>query len=480
MSDIFSKQIQRIKQKLVQARKVDKNFDVFGADSHRYEIKSRISQLEIDEFEQQFGIELPLCYKTFIREIGNTGTSYADSVPGPFYGIFPLGKRTDEIVETPELCLKKPAIIHPDITDKQWDNMTEILDEDNLSDSDYDEAMNNLYAGIMPLGSQGCTYIHTLVVSGPFSGRVINIDLGMIKPQYCYEANFLDWYERWLDEIISGDLLTKNSPWFGFTMAGNDITLLKTYQNALTVEQKIQALEGLSKLSAIEEQSIETLKTICQNPEKAIAHSAAQLLTKFAYSQSINILSELIEGDDADCLVACQALHWHQRQHAREWKTVLRNRLRKVCQNTTFNFVTYLLEACDYDYGSDITPFLNNENTGIRSQSYYLLGKLNNKHDYLPYLIKGLSDQSDKIVHTTLQALNGIKDKTLLKAYHKVLLRYPKETNYILVNLKHRLKENGFKNRSDFVKRYKPETDTVLSKSQSLLLGIKRFSKQKK
>ena len=72
----------------------------------------------------------------------------------------------------------------------------------------------------MPIGSQGCSYIHAIVITGEQAGRVLNMDMSIECPQFAAEANFLDWYERWLDEVIDETLVTTEPTWFGYGPAG--------------------------------------------------------------------------------------------------------------------------------------------------------------------------------------------------------------------------------------------------------------------
>lgn len=49
------------------------------------------------------------------------------------------------------------------------------------------------------------------------------------KPFICYENNFLDWYERWLDEIMVGYRIC----WFGRVLAGNKVLVIEKYKDCL-------------------------------------------------------------------------------------------------------------------------------------------------------------------------------------------------------------------------------------------------------
>ena len=54
--ETFNKQIERIKNKLLEAKEVDGNFKVFGAESHKYYIHPPAKEFEVLEFEQKFSI----------------------------------------------------------------------------------------------------------------------------------------------------------------------------------------------------------------------------------------------------------------------------------------------------------------------------------------------------------------------------------------------------------------------------------------
>jgi hypothetical protein len=213
----FTEQIKRIRNKLPEAKNADKDLKVFGAESHKYVVNRPASESEISEFENKYNIQLPACYKAFITQVGNGGIGYADSAAGPYYGIYPLGKNTDDLIyDDPETYLKNDCFIRPEMTDEYWRSLIKIIGDKILSDEDYKKEVSKIYGGILPIGSQGCSYLHGIVLNGPYAGRVVNLDMNGYKPQFAFEKNFLDWYERWLDEIISGKLIRDIPTWFGY------------------------------------------------------------------------------------------------------------------------------------------------------------------------------------------------------------------------------------------------------------------------
>ncbi|MCP4156134.1 MAG: SMI1/KNR4 family protein, partial [bacterium] len=112
----YQQQIEGIKKKLLSAKKNDKRLKVFGASSHKYKLKKPASEDMLLSFEKEYSIVLPECYRAFLSSIGNGGISYANSAAGPFYGIYPLGRCGDELVETPNQYLKMPVRIEPNMT----------------------------------------------------------------------------------------------------------------------------------------------------------------------------------------------------------------------------------------------------------------------------------------------------------------------------------------------------------------------------
>lgn len=441
-------QIQRIITKLTTAQRADRQFKVFGAESHKYRIGRPASEREVCAFEKRYSVSLPSCYRSFLTEVGNGGPSRSGSAAGPFYGIYPLGEGLEELVENPELSLNKSVIIEPGMTEETWAELTmRINGDDEISNEDFEEELGRLYAGLLPIGSQGCTYIHALVLNGPHEGRVVNLDLERQLPTFTFERNFLDWYERWLDEVISGGLLQDGPNWFGYTMGGDDEYLMRVYAEATDRTTRIEALKGLAKLKRANEASCRKLLELCNESDVEIRHFALLMLTKFEYSMAQSPLRSHIAGDDADCLAACQSIYSYAKTQSRDWVNLLRCRLTKVNSPETFRLMSYLFVESKVDFSEDFRPFCTHQDQEIRVSAFYSLGKLKNKQDLVEVFILGLDDSSVRVVHTALQALEGVRDQRLLKPYARISERFKTDEHYVLTNLEHRLKEMGMGSR---------------------------------
>ena len=217
--DNLEEQVELIKAKLNLSKRIDRRLKVFGSSSHKYEVGNVVSEKNVIDFEEKYKIKLPKSYKIFLTQIGNGGNSFLNSAAGPFYGIYPLGENVDELIDHPEIYLSKEVKIYPNMTNEFWEKLTSKIDSDeDMTDNEFETEMGNLYAGLLPIGSQGCTYLHALILNGKNRGRVVNLDISRQKPIFTHEENFLDWYERWLDEVISGELLKLGPKWFGYSI----------------------------------------------------------------------------------------------------------------------------------------------------------------------------------------------------------------------------------------------------------------------
>ena len=76
-------EIKIINEKLEKLIKLDKDFSIFGSSSHEYIINPKLTEEEIQNFEEKNQITLPDEYREYLKNIGNGGA-------GPFYGLLEL------------------------------------------------------------------------------------------------------------------------------------------------------------------------------------------------------------------------------------------------------------------------------------------------------------------------------------------------------------------------------------------------------
>ncbi|GHI48392.1 MULTISPECIES: SMI1/KNR4 family protein [Streptomyces] len=145
----------------------------FGEEEHRFRLTPPLPPSRLDIFESVHGVELPLAYRSFLTRIGGSGAS-------PFYGLLPL--------ESCELFTMDPQ--------------EEPGAPRGFSPAGPPPRGGDLFLRII---DAGCADAVLLGVTGPLTGRVVtgNGD-GCWGPDVSSAADFLAWYERWLDHLLDG------------------------------------------------------------------------------------------------------------------------------------------------------------------------------------------------------------------------------------------------------------------------------------
>ncbi|WP_454985376.1 SMI1/KNR4 family protein [Capnocytophaga gingivalis] len=442
----MKEQLHRIQQKLAQAKAADKNLEVFGADAHQYHLNPPVSEAEVLAFEKKYGVQLPECYRAFMLTIGDAKAKKSDFIAGPYYGLYAFGTSVDSLLyEKIETYLKAPCNLSPDMTQEEWETLSDPLlpseeEEEEEDDDKYFAERAKVFGGLLPLGSQGCTYEHALVLNGKYAGRVVNVDLDLAQPKFAFEANFLDWYERYLDEIISGQLIDDRPTWFGYHRGEPAEVLLNEYEHTTDRKTQTDCLEGVyHKKPPLEPAllyKIEKLLALNNDDRDFLI----EILSQSSYERAKPYLQDLVTKDPKKVF---QFVWWYAKDHCAEWVSVVKELLPTITDERTFDFATYLLTEGDDNFEEVILPFTDNENPQIRSTAYYTLGKSEKKEQYLDTFIKGLQETDTGVLCTVMQALSGLEDKRLLPYYKAIAKRFPEEKDYILSNLEHRLASFG-------------------------------------
>ena len=253
----MKEQLQRIQRKLSQAKAADKDLEVFGASSHKYHLNPPVSEAEVLAFEKKYGVSLPEDYRAFVQTIGDANAQKLETIAGPYYGLYAFGTQVDDLLyEGSEIYLKAPCALSHDMTQEEWESLSDPLltneEEEDEEEGYVIEVEDNYFAerakvfgGLLPLGSQGCTYYHALVLNGKYAGRVVNVDLDLAQPKFAFETNFLDWYERYLDEVISGQLIDDSPTWFGYYRGEPAEVLLTEYEHTTDRKTQTDCLDGV-------------------------------------------------------------------------------------------------------------------------------------------------------------------------------------------------------------------------------------------
>ncbi|NJC10837.1 hypothetical protein F4558_000663 [Micromonospora profundi] len=184
--------LDRVATKLAAAARRPGEPVMFGASAHRFKLGPPLTDSEVSAFEREYGVSLPDDYRAFITRIGHGGPGRWGGA-GPYYGLHPLQDWDTSLWGMPNAnTLATPFPAEPGRVYSDWPS--------DVAPGDDDEP----YTGTLALSDQGCGDLAILVVSGPARGRVTDNSGAPTGPTFTNDADFLGWYERWLDAVLAG------------------------------------------------------------------------------------------------------------------------------------------------------------------------------------------------------------------------------------------------------------------------------------
>jgi len=273
------------------------------------------------------------------------------------------------------------------------------------------------------------------VLNGEHRGKVVNLDESLQVPLFAFEDNFLDWYERWLDEVISGDLVQKKNAWFGFVRGGTDWKLLQTFQAADDEQLRIECLQGIDNKLLISNEVYNALQQEWTGSSAGIKRHLLNVYTKFNYMKARPYLEEFCPENPG---AVFRTVYFYKKEKSREWIPLIRKVAGQVQDAEDFRFMGYLLVASGEDCADILVPFFKHPDDDIRTSAFYTLGQMPGKERYIDFFIEALYDPSDRVVLHVIQALDKKKDYRLLPAFQHVARSFPPES-YPISNLSNHL-----------------------------------------
>lgn len=200
--------------------------DTFGASGHGWQLAPPLDEDAVRAIEVRLGVALPPGLRAFLREVAGGGA-------GPYYGVLPperwdlhlSGEPTPGWAAAP--CPWTPETPRDDAT------VTRLREPEEP------------FPGAITIADMGCANYVVVVVTGEARGRVMYVSLDGGAPYFPENADFLDWYERWCDELAWG----YDHHWFGTAMPGDEATLASTAADAAS-PRRAAALGALFQLPA--------------------------------------------------------------------------------------------------------------------------------------------------------------------------------------------------------------------------------------
>ncbi|NUT03598.1 MAG: hypothetical protein HOV76_08970 [Hamadaea sp.] len=243
----------RIADKLAVARVMTVRPTPFGSDVHKFELRPPLPETVVTEFEERHEIELPSGYRLFVTDLGDGGA-------GPGYRMRPLRDTCDGRCRPGHLARSSPYLPGPRYYG-DWEQRHE----------DPPGPHRVFLPGTLWLADHGCTLHTQLIVTGPSRGRLFNLDVdGPVGPYVVEDQDFLAWYERWLDEAMTG----YDVGWFGERLPLTEAELLQVLAADAAPHRRIRAGESLLLLPAVSDRAWHALEHAARFDDDPVVRSA--------------------------------------------------------------------------------------------------------------------------------------------------------------------------------------------------------------
>lgn len=398
-------QLERIVWKLKMATRRDDARKEFGANRHGYQMNEPLEFEAIARFEAKTGIALPNEFSEFLQVVGNGGA-------GPYYGIAPLDP--DRIAGP----LKQECLLSPGMTQEEWGAMIAFLDDPSIKPEERRRLQQELYGGMLGIGSMGWTFEMMLVLNGPYRGRVVYVDRSYQIPFFTYEANFLEWYERWVDEIIGG----YDTGWFAMERAGDDVELIDLYLTSLEEKVKVSAIQGMHKLPKLKEETLSFLFEQCADASPAVRMAALEILAQKEYVQALAFLEKALASPLAEeRLNAARQIDAYGEPGGGQLTSRLERLLadeedhRVLCQSVR------ILEQGPVNPLATLILFFTHPDPDMRREAVFHAGRLPGREAYAMQFGRALDDADEVVRETAVSALEGLPLPGLLSRYGRLI-----------------------------------------------------------
>lgn len=234
----------RIKEMIGRAAADPKRQKDYYAQDHHWQLSSPTELSEIEAFEKNAGVELPIEYVYYLTQVGGGGAS-----PGTGFRNFDSSWGTDEEINKESRQLSYP------MTSEEWERLFE------------DDDLDDYYYGTIALCGMDLTYNAYLVVTGPMRGKVVYLsygsDLAPIWPKGF--PDFLTWCESFFTELLSGYDISPT--WrFMWQMPGNEEELINAFKNSSDKSYCKDVLYSFCKFTKLSQRTCEFMESI-SDPE---------------------------------------------------------------------------------------------------------------------------------------------------------------------------------------------------------------------
>ena len=411
----------RILKLLEQAKAKDPDLVRFRAYSHQYKLSAPASEEMIQEFEGQEGIRLPEEYRDFLLFVGNGGA-------GPYYGLYGVEAEKKELHGSHGSRLyqvREEPVIYPKMGSEDWDR---VADPESRR-----KGGAHPYVGVLPIGSQGCTLMTGLMLAGPYRGQVVYYDEDFCgQPFFVREKGFLQWYERWLREVIAG--YNDEEVGFGLNIDGTPSQLMGLYEQTKGPEEKMEVIDSFYKFDVLPGKQKAYFKKACaQETNMEVRMKLIKMLIRFHVPGMVKELEKLWEyGAYAEAVsIITYEGTWEVKEAWYERVFEILPRL----QRQGFRDACHTISAVkDYPnvHAGRLREALAREtlDRNDRISLFHCIRELKGKEEVLDYFLDYLAAEEDPtLLIYAVWCTEGVKDRQLQELYVRLMDKYRTHEN---------------------------------------------------
>ncbi len=350
--------------------------------------------MDIRQFETKHQIRLPADFAAFLQLAGNGGA-------GPYYGIYGIEKMhpLDYTVDDPPAnFLALPCPLYPDMSrENDWEK----------------EFNNDVYHGILVIGTQGCSYMIGLIVTGEYAGRVVYLDEDNQPPYVILEPDFLSWYERWLDELLAGCEMSG----FGYGLRGEEPQLWQIFDDPATQDRhRGFAVDALLRWPTLSRAGRGRAAELLGHPLAGVRAAACRVVRKFQIHEAAKLLVPRLQDEAAEVRqAAVYAAENLQQRFDPEAVVLLFDENEEVAQSAYF-----ALNATQPHSRAILLQLLRSPHRSLRG---FAANAIDWKLNDVPLLIELLADENFSVRHYAILGLRQLKNPSCLPAATELLAR---------------------------------------------------------
>jgi len=263
-------------------------------------------------------------------------------------------------------------------------------------------------------------------VTGKYRGRLVRTDLNEEGPFYfIHDENFLDWYERWLDDFIAD--MSMGS--FGGSIAGSQQELRTMYQDEKRTFMQRTIMFGLGRFPKIDSETITLWEDICKaESSEEVCYAALWELVDKRAPNTFDIM-QLVFNSNSEKRNACIKLLRRASEHDVDIEPLIPKLLESMptLNSELFSHAIWAIQETSYNKYANFLPFLELPDNQIKRTVIWALdiSADRNTGDFVERILPFFNDDDMEMVRSAILSLMEIQDDRIPPLVDEAYRRFP-------------------------------------------------------